>query len=38
VRHVLAGKTAQFAPEQIEGDRKLRFYLKTADLNSYLPE
>ncbi len=38
VRHTLVWKTAQFAPEQLAGDKKVRFYLADADLYSYLPE
>lgn len=38
VRHVLTWKTPQFAPGQAEGDKKVRFYLRDADLYSYLPE
>ncbi len=38
VRHVLQWKTAQFSEEQRDGDKKIRFYLKNADLYSYLPE
>lgn len=38
VRHVLKWKTGEFAPERLEGDKKIRFYLRNADLYSYLPE
>lgn len=36
-RHVLRWKSAQFAPEQANPDYKLRIWLKSADLFSYLP-
>jgi len=38
VRHVLTWKATDFAPDQTEGDKKVRFFLKHADLYSYLPE
>ncbi len=38
VRHTLQWKTADFSPEQRDGDKKIRFFLKDADLYSYLPE
>lgn len=37
VRHVLRWKSAEFTPEQARPDYKLRFWLKSADLFSYLP-
>jgi hypothetical protein len=37
-RHRLTWKTAAFDASQLEGDKKLRFYLRHADLYSYLPE
>jgi hypothetical protein len=37
VRHVLQWKMAQFPRAQMDGDKKIRFYLRNADLYSYLP-
>jgi hypothetical protein len=37
VRHVLKWKTTEFDESQQEGDKKFRFYLRNADLYSYLP-
>jgi len=37
IRHVLTWKTAEFAEPQRAGDKKFRFFLKNADLYSYLP-
>jgi hypothetical protein len=37
VRHELIWKTAQFPKKLIDRDKKIRFYLKDADLYSYLP-
>ncbi|MBM4082119.1 MAG: hypothetical protein FJ278_20605 [Planctomycetes bacterium] len=31
-------KTTQFAESQLDGDKKIRFHLKNADLYSYLPD
>ncbi|MCE5237193.1 hypothetical protein LLH23_01720 [bacterium] len=38
VRHVLTWQTAQLPSGQAEGDKQVRFFLKNADLCSYLPE
>ncbi len=38
VRHVLTWKTTALPEDQIGGDKKFRFYLKNADLYSYLPD
>jgi hypothetical protein len=37
VRHELRWRNAEFAPDQLEGDKKFRFHLRDADLYSYLP-
>lgn len=37
VRHVLRWKTKIFPAEYLADDKKIRFYLKNADLYSYLP-
>ena len=37
VRHVLRWKKAEFDESQREGDKKFRFYLRNADLYSYIP-
>ena len=37
VRHVMKWKKADFDESQREGDKKFRFYLRNADLYSYLP-
>ena len=37
VRHALKWKKAEFDESQREGDKKFRFYLKNADLYSYIP-
>lgn len=37
LRHVLKWKTAQFAPAQKADDWKIRFWIKNAELFSYLP-
>jgi len=37
VRHTLRWKTASFPAEMLEADKKIRFYIKNADLYSYLP-
>jgi hypothetical protein len=37
VRHVLEWKTKAFPAEYLDADKKVRFYLKNADLYSYLP-
>jgi hypothetical protein len=37
VRHVLEWKTKAFPAELLDADKKIRFYLKNADLYSYLP-
>jgi len=37
VRHLLKWKTDQFAAEQVQPDYKIRFWLKSAELFSYLP-
>lgn len=38
VHYTLRWKSAQFSPEQARPDYKLRFWLKSADLFSYLPK
>jgi hypothetical protein len=38
VRHRLTWKSRQFPPELRQTDKKIRFFLKNADLYSYLPE
>ncbi|NOZ20064.1 MAG: hypothetical protein GXP25_03140 [Planctomycetes bacterium] len=38
VRHVLEWKTKALDKSQIEGDKKFRFFLKNANLYSYLPD
>lgn len=38
VRHELKWKTAAFPKKLIDKDKKVRFYIKNADLYSYLPE
>ena len=38
VRHELSWKTTAFTRDPIEPDKKIRFYLRRADLYSYLPE
>lgn len=38
VSHTLTWRTAEFTTSQQDGDLKIRFYLKDADLYSYLPE
>lgn len=37
VRHVLRWKSNQFSADQLQADYKLRFWLKSAELFSYLP-
>lgn len=37
VAHTMRWRTATFAPDQLDGDKKFRFILKGADLYSYLP-
>jgi hypothetical protein len=37
VRHLLRWKATQFSPKQARPDYKLRFWLKSAELYSYLP-
>lgn len=37
VRHVLTWRTRWFSPELVDADKKIRFFLKNADLYSYLP-
>ena len=36
--HVLEWKTRSFPPDLTDKDKKIRFYLKNADIYSYLPE
>ena len=38
VRHVLRWKTPAFASSDVQRDKKYRFFLKNADLFSYLPD
>ncbi len=38
VAHVLTWKTESLPELHRKGDKKLRFYLKNADLYSYLPD
>jgi hypothetical protein len=38
VRHLLRWKTPRFPEARIDEDKKIRFYLKHADLYSYLPD
>ena len=38
VRHVLTWKTAELPEAMLKPDKKVRFYLKNADLYSYLPD
>ena len=37
IRHELTWKTKQFTRNQIDKDRKVRFYIENADIYSYLP-
>lgn len=37
VRHILEWKTKSFPADRVNSDKKVRFYLKNADLYSYLP-
>lgn len=38
VRHVLKWKKDRFDDSSLDHDKKIRFYLKDADLYSYLPQ
>jgi len=38
INHVLKWKTDKFSERQLEQDKKIRFFLKNADLYSYLPK
>ncbi len=38
VRHELRWKTAEFPKKLVDKDRKVRFYIRNADLYSYLPK
>jgi hypothetical protein len=38
VRHVMRWRTESFPEEVLKPDKKLRFYLKNAEIFSYLPE